>query len=558
MKKLMLICIFTLMTTAAALVYYNFIYLTTPTIVPFSSIQGLSNEALTVRGVYYEVEEKVVCRHNNIEHPYVFKITPLNTKLFHDRPLVLICKTTDFNRVVHEIVFTSKHDNIDYTLNFSKGIENTIIDIVMSPIDIVSHPLEFAKSIGKVSSALFNGIKDLVVGNNDFGRIKAQVQQFAEMYWYDLCCRKAKSYDLDYPSLVYASSRKIIENDAKSFLSGQATAEIVTLYLAFSKAAKVEEVATIARSESIFENIRGARSLEKIPQFGADDEYLKMVEAGEKGFQNISDRMLEKISERLSKTGRKVSGGHDEVVGNKAPQMAEAVKKTESRNLSPVKTFEGQTQKAEQISAETKSAARSTEETLTPRVSEEAREAGTNPGSERFGKSTTTGTEKIRQPDKTEKVSHTSSEAKDAQEASNMSEKSSIGDGTQQSEKTVISEAETHLQPSQQLAKNMEAAGKPRPDGDHAAHHIVAHDAGLAAPARAKLQEFGIDLNSSENGVWLRHKRGSGTGSYHPELHTNKYYEEVNRRISQVKTKEEAIEVLQDIAKQLSNDIFPY
>jgi hypothetical protein len=111
--------------------------------------------------------------------------------------------------------------------------------------------------------------------------------------------------------------------------------------------------------------------------------------------------------------------------------------------------------------------------------------------------------------------------------------------------------------PSQLLGENLAAHGIPKPS-NHAAHHIVAADHSKAVPAREVLERYGIDINSHNNGVWLPTERGVGPGAYHPEIHTNKYFDELNRRFMQAGSKEEALEILQDIGQELAKNRFPY
>lgn len=116
-------------------------------------------------------------------------------------------------------------------------------------------------------------------------------------------------------------------------------------------------------------------------------------------------------------------------------------------------------------------------------------------------------------------------------------------------------------QASKQLADNMIAANVHRPPGT-AAHHIVAFKSykGAAVPAQLVLAKFGIDINSAENGVFLPDKPNVpavGTPMYHRDLHTKRYYDEVNLRLAAATTKEEAIELLDEIRTELLNGTFP-
>jgi uncharacterized protein RhaS with RHS repeats len=66
-----------------------------------------------------------------------------------------------------------------------------------------------------------------------------------------------------------------------------------------------------------------------------------------------------------------------------------------------------------------------------------------------------------------------------------------------------------------------------------AAHHIVAGDDMRAKPARNILRKHNIDLNSAENGIYLKHMDSNSKqpGAYHRVIHTDKYYADVNSRI---------------------------
>jgi RHS repeat-associated protein len=95
------------------------------------------------------------------------------------------------------------------------------------------------------------------------------------------------------------------------------------------------------------------------------------------------------------------------------------------------------------------------------------------------------------------------------------------------------------------LGKAMEKIGHIRPPGS-AAHYIVAGDDRRAGPARAVLQRFGIDINESMNGVFLPR-------NVHEGLHTNVYYDDVNRSLRGVNSRSEASNMLHAIRDALAN-----
>jgi len=112
---------------------------------------------------------------------------------------------------------------------------------------------------------------------------------------------------------------------------------------------------------------------------------------------------------------------------------------------------------------------------------------------------------------------------------------------------------------AQILDANMQTDGIVRP-ADTAAHHIVASTSPKAAPARAQLDSFGIDINDSDNGVYL--PRGSASSNpqgmaVHSRVHTNLYYDNVNEMMSWAQNADQARDVLGYIRNQLQSGPWP-
>ncbi|TMR22623.1 hypothetical protein ETD86_10830 [Nonomuraea turkmeniaca] len=110
------------------------------------------------------------------------------------------------------------------------------------------------------------------------------------------------------------------------------------------------------------------------------------------------------------------------------------------------------------------------------------------------------------------------------------------------------------------LRRGLIGAGFPEPSTPHSPHHIVAGNSPRAAPARAVLDKFGIGVNDAENGVWLPRSSGSPnpTGaSVHSRIHTNDYYDHVNKLMSGARTRGEALDVIDHIRKQLQGGYWP-
>ncbi|EKS4344306.1 AHH domain-containing protein [Clostridium sporogenes] len=108
------------------------------------------------------------------------------------------------------------------------------------------------------------------------------------------------------------------------------------------------------------------------------------------------------------------------------------------------------------------------------------------------------------------------------------------------------------------LRKNMIKSGVEAPDYANAAHHIVAGTDKRAVELRNILKKYDININSAENGVFLPTVKDVSDSAYHRSLHTNEYYKNVEKLFENVGSKEDAVEVLQDIREQLIKGTFPH
>lgn len=109
---------------------------------------------------------------------------------------------------------------------------------------------------------------------------------------------------------------------------------------------------------------------------------------------------------------------------------------------------------------------------------------------------------------------------------------------------------------SKVLRQNLIDAGVEVPDYPNAAHHIVAGSSTKAAEARAILQKYGVDINDAANGTFLPTVKDVAEGAYHPSLHTNAYYDKVNKLLSEATCKEDVLDILEFIGDELSSGTF--
>lgn len=65
-----------------------------------------------------------------------------------------------------------------------------------------------------------------------------------------------------------------------------------------------------------------------------------------------------------------------------------------------------------------------------------------------------------------------------------------------------------------------------------------------------------IDINDAVNGVILPTVKDVAEGAYHPSLHTNAYYDEINNLLSGVTSKQDVVDVLNYISGVLQNGTF--
>jgi hypothetical protein len=112
---------------------------------------------------------------------------------------------------------------------------------------------------------------------------------------------------------------------------------------------------------------------------------------------------------------------------------------------------------------------------------------------------------------------------------------------------------------SRALGVALEASGVPRPEG-YAAHHIAAGADERAEVARGVLQKFNIGINDVSNGVFLPANKATQViagETIHSPLHTDKYYETVDKELMMAETREQAIDILRRIGQALQSGTFP-
>jgi len=117
---------------------------------------------------------------------------------------------------------------------------------------------------------------------------------------------------------------------------------------------------------------------------------------------------------------------------------------------------------------------------------------------------------------------------------------------------------DTSTPSSKKLRQNLIDKGKNVPEYSNAAHHIVACNSPKAATAREILKRFKININDSANGVFLPTSKGTTGGIYHPSLHTNSYYDEVNNLLEDATSKKEVLDILNSIGVSLQNGTFTH
>ncbi|MGH7626877.1 MAG: AHH domain-containing protein [Gemmatimonadaceae bacterium] len=88
---------------------------------------------------------------------------------------------------------------------------------------------------------------------------------------------------------------------------------------------------------------------------------------------------------------------------------------------------------------------------------------------------------------------------------------------------------------------------------------MVAKAAKAAAPARDALKRVGMKINDALNGVNLPATKGYvGKAVNHLYMHTEVYYQTVNRLLTNVKTREDAVQVLDMIKQSLLDGSFSH
>lgn len=114
------------------------------------------------------------------------------------------------------------------------------------------------------------------------------------------------------------------------------------------------------------------------------------------------------------------------------------------------------------------------------------------------------------------------------------------------------------------LRSNLKKSGISTPKYCNNAHHIVPVNddtkSKVVSKCRKILSDFGIDINSADNGVFLpvEDLEGLNKPINHRKIHTNKYYENLYIELKKCKTKESLIETLHDIRDKILTGEFKY
>lgn len=106
------------------------------------------------------------------------------------------------------------------------------------------------------------------------------------------------------------------------------------------------------------------------------------------------------------------------------------------------------------------------------------------------------------------------------------------------------------------LRQNLIGTGRLATNDPRQAHHVVPRGGAMNGdrnpePAQRRLQNFGISLESVENGLPL-------SPAFHQRLHTTNYYEYVNNRLRESRNSEEAYGILAELRNELArhNELF--
>jgi hypothetical protein len=146
----------------------------------------------------------------------------------------------------------------------------------------------------------------------------------------------------------------------------------------------------------------------------------------------------------------------------------------------------------------------------------------------------------------------------DAATAKRLAEQQTILQEAQDARRELFEVAQGRAS-SRALGVALEASGVQRPPG-YAAHHIAAGGDVRAKIARGILQKFNISINDASNGVFLPANKATQViagETIHSPLHTDKYYETVDKELMMAETREQAIDILRRIGQALQSGNFP-
>ena len=114
---------------------------------------------------------------------------------------------------------------------------------------------------------------------------------------------------------------------------------------------------------------------------------------------------------------------------------------------------------------------------------------------------------------------------------------------------------------AKKLRKNMLASGEMEPDYKNAAHHIVKSNDPKTQGLREHFENYGININDADNGVFLPSSlkvktENNLTAISHSKIHTNDYVKKVNDRLINLHSESEIRTELRNIKTEILHGTF--
>lgn len=208
--------------------------------VSLTEIPRIDPAVLNAQGRLFRVEEPILFDRKTGLGVYVIEI--LSKEKFEDEShIVFGGDAQSLLSFAHEVELVNQGPS--RIANAATGVGEGATGLVSGLWQLVRHPIDTVTGLGSAAVGLIAYLKD-----TSSAQIKSDVKTLAETFYINRACEVAQEHAIDYFDLKTEHGKSVVHSETSSRLGGQATLELATLLVPFSKLKYAGEAVSIAKA----------------------------------------------------------------------------------------------------------------------------------------------------------------------------------------------------------------------------------------------------------------------------------------------------------------------